>query len=210
MRKVVPPSQLAEHSAQALHKPHFPSWQALSPQGCVLQARISILSLGSQRSPPASGMWSTNRFLSWWPPPQLQLHGAQLSQVFHTQSRRGHACAPWQALTSPRWPSKPRPPRDRSFKTLRSRLSSPGPQVKEQLLQSVQSLTSAFHVGHGASMQPRVSMSSAGHSWPPNWEKRSICRWRLVWPSPQVRSQGPKVVHSDMRQSTFTKPQDCP
>mmetsp|Transcript_18465 Transcript_18465/g.43202 ORF Transcript_18465/g.43202 Transcript_18465/m.43202 type:complete len:324 (-) Transcript_18465:281-1252(-) len=92
----------------------------------------------------------------------------------------------------------------------RDRVCSPGPQVKLHTVHCVQSLTSASHLGHSLRRQPCVCMRLPGQSSPPFCAKRSIWRCRLVWACPQERSQGPQSAHSDILQSTGSKPQVFP
>mmetsp|Transcript_6315 Transcript_6315/g.17128 ORF Transcript_6315/g.17128 Transcript_6315/m.17128 type:complete len:278 (+) Transcript_6315:1642-2475(+) len=70
-----------------------------------------------------------------------------------------------------------------------------------------QSPTSQFLCRHASELQPRTSTRSAGQGLPPFAGNCSTCRWRLVCPPPQVRSQSAHGVQSATSQSTGLRAQ---
>mmetsp|Transcript_58379 Transcript_58379/g.161484 ORF Transcript_58379/g.161484 Transcript_58379/m.161484 type:complete len:462 (-) Transcript_58379:677-2062(-) len=159
LRSATPPAHVLEQGDQEPQSAHSPSWQWAS-HDCVLHGSTCSLSPGRHAMPPFSGACSTERLLLRVPPPQLQLQLPQSLHRLHSQSWIVQSPCVAHARICPRSAWQPVPSRPRTPLILRLRVSWPTPQVLEQLLQSLHSLSWQSLGLQGTLLQPCVSMSS--------------------------------------------------
>mmetsp|Transcript_125524 Transcript_125524/g.390747 ORF Transcript_125524/g.390747 Transcript_125524/m.390747 type:complete len:232 (+) Transcript_125524:844-1539(+) len=163
----VPPPHVCEHGDQASHSDHLPSMHAAALQGAVAQACTSSRSCTLQALPPSFGATAMCRSRERMPPPQLQLQEPHSDHSPQAQSVTLHCGFSLQGTSSERLAAQPTPPGFLFRITVRSRRFCPAPQEVVQAAQVDQSLSSQSSTLQGMALQPRVAMSSAGHSAPP-------------------------------------------
>ena len=92
------------------------------------------------------------------------------------------------------------PPLEDGVTTVRMRVRVPPPQLTEQGLHSLHSMTTQS-TGQGGVLQDSVSVS-AGQELPPLEDGVTTVRMRVRMPSPQLTEQGLHSLHSLTTQST--------